>query len=90
MINAEYDGFSISKPAEGDHQEVLPCVLPFFHIYGFTVCLMSKLAHGAKLVTIPKFTPELYLMALEKFPASVLYLVPPISKCLISIIYFRM
>lgn len=80
MVNEEFDGIAISNAAIGNHQDILPCVLPFFHIYGFTVCLMSKLAHGAKLVTLPKFTPELYLNALDKYPASVLYLVPPISK----------
>lgn len=80
MVNSDTGGGSISTPAEGDHQEVLPCVLPFFHIYGLTVTLISKLAHGCKIVTIPKFTPELYLSVLEKHSASVLYLVPPISK----------
>ena len=79
MLNDSVES-SISNPAIGDYQETVPCVLPFFHIYGFTACLMTKLAHGTKLVTIPKFTPELYLAALEKYPATTLYLVPPISE----------
>lgn len=61
------------------HQEVLPCVLPFFHIYGWTVTLVSKLAIGAKLVTLPKFHPDTYLNVLQKDKATVLYIVPPIG-----------
>lgn len=86
MVNTEIDGERISHPAIGDHQEILPSVLPFFHIYGLTACLISKLAHGAKLVTLPKFTPELYLGALDKFKTSVAYLVPPISEFLLNLI----
>lgn len=62
------------------HQEVLPCVLPYFHIYGWTVTLVSKLSIGAKLVTLPKFNPDTYLDVLEKEKATVLHLVPPIGK----------
>jgi acyl-CoA synthetase (AMP-forming)/AMP-acid ligase II len=80
MINSDTGNGSISKPAVGDNQVVLPCVLPFFHIYGLTCTLLSKLAHGCKIIALPKFTPESYLNALEKHQATVLYLVPPISK----------
>ncbi|XP_070493219.1 uncharacterized protein [Chironomus tepperi] len=78
MINSDTGNGSISKPAIGDRQDVLPCVLPFFHIYGLTCTLLSKLAHGCKIVALPKFTPESYLNALDKHQATVLYLVPPI------------
>lgn len=33
-----------------------------------------------KLVTIPKFVPENFLSAQERYQASVLFLVPPIGK----------
>ncbi|KAG5680265.1 hypothetical protein PVAND_009784 [Polypedilum vanderplanki] len=78
MINIDTGNGAISTPAVGDHQDVLPCVLPFFHIYGLTCTLLSKLSHGCKIIALPKFTPELYLNALANHPASVLYLVPPI------------
>lgn len=80
MINSDTGNGSISKPAIGDNQDVLPCVLPFFHIYGLTCTLLSKLAHGCKIIALPKFTPESYLNALDKHQATVLYLVPPIGK----------
>jgi len=80
MINSDTGNGAISTQALGDNQDVLPCVLPFFHIYGLTCTLLSKLAQGCKIVALPKFTPELYLNALDKHAATVLYLVPPISE----------
>lgn len=68
------------KPAIGDHQEILLNILPFFHIYGFTCTLMSKLALGYKIVTLPKFTPETYVNALLNYRATFLHVAPPIGK----------
>lgn len=50
-----------------------------FHIYGFTIITMIHLLSGAKLLTLPKFTPELYLGTLKKHKPHVLYLAPPIG-----------
>lgn len=61
-------------------QEVLPCVLPFFHIYGWTATLVSKLGIGSKIITLPQFRPDTFLNVLEKEKATVLHLVPPIGK----------
>lgn len=85
MINSDTGDGAISNPGIGDYQDILPCILPFFHIYGLTATLISKLAYGCKLITLPKFTPELYIGTLEKHAASVLYLVPPISEKLLNL-----
>lgn len=68
------------EPAVGEHQEVLLNILPFFHIYGFTGTMISKLATGCKIVTLPKFLPDTYLNALVKHQCTILHLVPPVSK----------
>lgn len=73
-------GTCLTQPAIGGYQDILPCVLPFFHIYGMTCTMLSKLAHGCKLITLPSFTPDTYLNVLEKYDATVLHLVPPIGK----------
>jgi 4-coumarate--CoA ligase len=70
----------VAHDAVGDHQDVIPCVLPFFHIYGLTVTMIAKLAQGCKLVTLPSFKPNTYLNALEKYKGNILHLVPPISE----------
>ncbi|KAJ6633242.1 4-coumarate--CoA ligase 1 [Pseudolycoriella hygida] len=61
-----------------DFQAVCPGVLPFFHIYGFTVCLMSKLKLRTKIISLPKFSPETFMKALVSEKGSILHLVPPI------------
>jgi 4-coumarate--CoA ligase len=63
-----------------DHQDVLPVVLPVFHIYGFTMISMHGFMRGAKLITLPKFSPQLYSECLLKNPCNVLYIVPPLCK----------
>lgn len=63
-------------------QEVVPGVLPFFHIYGFTVVMLSKLFLGIKLVTLPQFRPEDLIKALHEYKGTSLNLVPPIAHFL--------
>lgn len=48
--------------ATANHQDVCPAVLPFFHIYGFTACLISKLKLRTKIISLPKFNPGSYLV----------------------------
>lgn len=62
-----------------NYQAVCPAVLPFFHIYGFTVCLMSKLKLRTKIISLPKFNPETFMKAVIVDKGSILHLVPPIS-----------
>lgn len=64
-------------PTTADFQEVLPCYLPFFHLYGLLVLLISKLALGCKLVTIPKFETDSFLRIISDHKATYLCAVPP-------------
>lgn len=70
---------NLTLPTTSDFQDVLPCVLPFYHIYGMTMIMLSKLALGNKLVTLPKFTSESFLKLLDEHKATVLHIVPPIG-----------
>lgn len=72
----------LTLPTTNDFQEVLPCVIPFFHIYGFTFVMLSKLSLGCKLVTLPRFDPETYINTLAVYKATFLTAVPPIIICL--------
>ena len=53
-------------------------LLPFFHIYGMEVTLVSALWQGAKLVTLPKFDPALFLSVIQKNNINLAHLVPPV------------
>lgn len=68
------------SPAEGNHQDILPCVLPFFHIYGLTCTLLSKMALGCKLITLPRFTPDTFLNVLENHDSTLVHLAPPLGE----------
>lgn len=72
----------IVLPTTATHQDCVPCVLPLFHIYGFTVTMASKLALGCKLVTMSKFAPDTFLGALVQQRGTLVYMVPPIINFL--------
>jgi acyl-CoA synthetase (AMP-forming)/AMP-acid ligase II len=44
----------------------VPAILPFFHIYGITIVLLGTLAHGCKIVTLPKFEPKSFFKMLDQ------------------------
>ncbi|CAF4831143.1 unnamed protein product [Pieris macdunnoughi] len=60
------------------HQDSVLAVLPYFHIYSASVLMFHKMSQGIKLVAVPKFQPEAFLHALEKFKVNVLFCAPPI------------
>lgn len=80
MLNVPLPVEPVVAPTTESYQAVLPCVLPFFHIYGLTVTLLSKLRLGTKIVSIPKFVPDLFIKALVEHQGTLLHLVPPIGK----------
>ena len=62
--------------------DVLIAILPFFHIYGQQVIMNNGLAHGATLVTMPKFDLEQFLGLVQDHKITRAYLVPPIILAL--------
>jgi long-chain acyl-CoA synthetase len=48
-------------------REVMMAVLPFFHVYGLTVCLLFGLRIGAALVLLPRFDLDGVLTAIDKY-----------------------
>lgn len=76
-------GSPLSKtyiPASHDYQDVVPVILPLFHIYGLILVSLQSLLHGCKLVTVPKFTPKNFTDLNKKHKPHVMYLVPPLGK----------
>ncbi|XP_011183129.1 uncharacterized protein LOC105212683 [Zeugodacus cucurbitae] len=64
---------------QSGRQEVLPAVLPFFHIYGLNIVMLSKLSVGAKLVTLPQFRPDDLVKALSEHKSTMVNVVPPMA-----------
>ncbi|XP_046383848.1 4-coumarate--CoA ligase 3-like [Ischnura elegans] len=75
---------TLLKPTTDQHQERVLAVIPFFHIYGMVVVLLSKLAVGAKIITLPRFEPKSFIDGLVDHKVSLLYLVPPLLLFLTS------
>jgi acyl-CoA synthetase (AMP-forming)/AMP-acid ligase II len=57
-------------------------VLPFYHIYGFTVLLNISLYQGVTIVTMPRFDLELFLRLLQDYKITRANVVPPIVLAL--------
>ena len=53
-------------------------LLPFFHIYGMVVVLLSSMHSGSKIISLPKFEGDLFLSAIERYRINVAHLVPPL------------
>nr|AGU68030.1 4-coumarate--CoA ligase [Strigomonas galati] len=64
--------------------DVCVCVIPFFHIFGFTCCLTTPLAQGGKQVVMVKYTLDTYLENCAKYKATVNLVAPPIVISLIK------
>jgi len=65
-----------------NNQEITVAVLPFFHIYAMNCIMTLGLQLGGKLVTIPRFEPEMYIKALVTYKPTWLNLVPPLVSFL--------
>ncbi|KAF5301689.1 hypothetical protein FQR65_LT08776 [Abscondita terminalis] len=61
----------------GEHVNVVPGILPWFHMYGSTMNLFKQLRQFSKLVSVPKFTPNRFIKLLEEYNPNILYLAPP-------------
>jgi PAS domain S-box-containing protein len=64
--------------------EVVMGVVPFYHIYGFSVVLNLTLHAGATLVVLPRFNVEEFLRAVQDHGVTTAFLVPPIVRTLAS------
>ena len=53
-------------------------VVPFFHMYGIVIVILSSLYGGTSVVSLPKFEPDSFLAAIEKYRVHIAHIVPPI------------
>ncbi|KXS09105.1 putative amp-binding enzyme [Gonapodya prolifera JEL478] len=59
-------------------KDVLMAVLPFYHIYGLILLIHMATFRGNTTVVLPKFEPQHFLSAIQKYKITSLFLVPPI------------
>ena len=63
-------------------QETILAVLPMFHVYGLTTCLLSGVFSGSRLVLLTRFGAEETLETLRRERVTVFPLVPAICDAL--------
>lgn len=59
-----------------DKNDIFISVLPMFHAFGATACMLLPLALGACLVAIPKFSPEQMISIIKETRATIFVGVP--------------
>ncbi|BES93939.1 AMP dependent coa ligase [Nesidiocoris tenuis] len=82
LVQVDHPEIRIDRMSKSEPADATACVLPFFHIYGLTVGAFTHLTTGAKLVTIPRFEPEMYLKALIQHKVNIAHVVPPLVQFL--------
>jgi long-chain acyl-CoA synthetase len=74
----------LHRPDQRRGDERILLVIPFFHIYGFTVGLMAGAWQGAQLILIPKYDVEALLTAIRDFRPGYFPAVPTIYVSLLN------
>lgn len=67
-----------------DGGERIMCVLPFFHVYGMTVCMNFSIYTGAVMILIPRFEIDTVLKQVNKYSPTLFPGVPSIYVAIIS------
>ncbi|XP_015113051.1 4-coumarate--CoA ligase 1 isoform X2 [Diachasma alloeum] len=80
LTQGEHHAYHFDEPAVGEHQEIVPGFLPFYHIYGFVVCLLNYLKIGGKIICMPQFSSNNLLDVLKRNKTTALYVVPPVVQ----------
>jgi long-chain acyl-CoA synthetase len=73
----------VFRPARRGESTFL-LVIPFFHIYGFTVGMISGVWHGVRQVLIPKYDVEALLVAISDYAPTYFPAVPTIYISLLN------
>ncbi len=76
------EAFMYRTPPRGDARYLL--VIPYFHIYAFTVGMMKAIWVGALQVLLPKYDPEQVLTALRDFRPTYFPAVPTVFVGLLN------
>ena len=72
----------IEAAGHAGENDILICVLPFFHIYGMQVILNLGLYQGATIVILPRFELATYLRVMQEYHVTFAHVVPPMVLAL--------
>ncbi len=61
------------------------CVLPMYHCFGWTTCVMNPLRRGAAITPLASMLPSEIVNAIEKYEVTIAFLVPPFYHLLLRV-----
>jgi hypothetical protein len=64
--------------------------MPFVHIYGISIMLLSKLSQGVKFVTLPRFEPNSFFKLLDEHQVTYVYFHEQYKAVVVSSIFTRL
>jgi long-chain acyl-CoA synthetase len=71
-------------PEATSGREVSLAVLPLFHVYGLTLCLLTTVLLAGRLVLLPRFDLDLVFDAIDEHRPTLLPGVPPIYQAIVD------
>jgi long-chain acyl-CoA synthetase len=71
-------------PEATSGREVTIAVLPLFHVYGLTLCLLTTVLLAGRLVVLPRFDLDLLFAAIENERPTLFPGVPPIYQTIVD------
>ncbi|HEY7347031.1 MAG TPA: long-chain fatty acid--CoA ligase [Ktedonobacterales bacterium] len=74
---------AIIQLADLTPNDVLMSVLPLFHVFGSTVCMVAPLLAGAPIVLVPRFDPRRLLPTIQQHKVTILAGVPSMYALLL-------
>jgi long-chain acyl-CoA synthetase len=80
VSNAEQSGLAFHGTANDNYM----CVLPMFHVFGFTTCVLNPLLNGATVTILEKFSPNEVIESLIKDDITVFMGVPTMYVLLLE------
>jgi long-chain acyl-CoA synthetase len=76
-------------PEATSGEETTLVVLPLFHVYGLTLCLLSTVLLASRLVLLPRFDVNLLLDAITRERPTLMPGVPPIYQAVVDALRAR-
>lgn len=64
--------------------ERMLAVLPFFHVFALTACLLAAIAEGSEIILLPRFEAGALLATLRRTRPTIFNVVPTLLKALID------
>ncbi|XP_011692595.1 PREDICTED: probable 4-coumarate--CoA ligase 3 isoform X2 [Wasmannia auropunctata] len=80
ILQSENPIFFPGIEASKHYQDIVPLILPVYHMYGLILSMYCYLRIGAKLVCLPQFSVEGFTKLLENHRCTIMHAVPPIVQ----------